>query len=505
MARSPLAKSLASAANSAVSGGLKVTSWGFKNISQWVDNDKTLEDFTYDEMNSSRSIRLLKVEDRDGPRLVCTLATFRLTNAPPYHALSYTWGDPFGLPNLEREAGIAQVAATLQQENYTGAPHKIVKCNGKRLRIGLNLFEALEQLSTSESSDLVPHQYIWADAICIDQRDAAEKDQQMLLMGEIYASAATVIVWLGKEQAKTAKAIEAITKLSKLQMSQLSTLQGKSLFLESTYQSLGIETIDVEDWYAFFGFNRRGWFNRVWVVQELFFAKNHIYVVGNLRVESNDIFKMGVLLKLSGWAADLEALLLPDLWSRIGDQAARPGAASEIYLMKQQAEQAGVLTPTNILMATRARLATNPLDHVFAMLNVIAVGLGVKTQDLPVKIDSSAKLDDVLQEATLMCMKHDKRLSILSARQEQSSRGMWQSKPSWVVDWTKRLSPMPLSILSRDRWTPCGSMRPELADSTVKNILKFRGIKLCTVTAVSEHGQRMGSIYTTSSVCSRRS
>jgi hypothetical protein len=223
----------------------------------------------------------------------------------------------------------------------------------------------------------------------------------MLLIGEIYASAATVIVWLGQEQTKTAKAIEAISKLSKLHMSQLPASQGRSLFFESTYQSLGIETVDVEGRYAFFGFNRRGWFNRVWVVQELFFAKNHVYVTGNRRVESNDMFKMGVLIILSGWAADLEAPLLPNLWSRIGDQAARPGASLEPYWMKQQAEQAGVLTPTNILMATRARLATNPLDHVFTMLNVIAVGLGVKTQDLLVEIYSSAKLDNVLQHTAV--------------------------------------------------------------------------------------------------------
>jgi Heterokaryon incompatibility protein (HET) len=44
---------------------------------------------------------------------------------------------------------------------------------------------------------------IWIDAICINQKDIGEKNVQVPLMGEIYASAACVIVWLGAGDALT--------------------------------------------------------------------------------------------------------------------------------------------------------------------------------------------------------------------------------------------------------------------------------------------------------------
>ncbi|KAI7165311.1 hypothetical protein KC349_g47 [Hortaea werneckii] len=39
---------------------------------------------------------------------------------------------------------------------------------------------------------------VWADGICINQADKAEKGQQVALMGEIYSNAREVLVWLGE-------------------------------------------------------------------------------------------------------------------------------------------------------------------------------------------------------------------------------------------------------------------------------------------------------------------
>jgi hypothetical protein len=40
--------------------------------------------------------------------------------------------------------------------------------------------------------------YLWIDALCIDQTNSTERASQVLLMGDIYSSAKRVIVWLGK-------------------------------------------------------------------------------------------------------------------------------------------------------------------------------------------------------------------------------------------------------------------------------------------------------------------
>ena len=40
--------------------------------------------------------------------------------------------------------------------------------------------------------------YFWIDAICIDQRNVAEKTEQVSRMEETYRNATTIAAWLGK-------------------------------------------------------------------------------------------------------------------------------------------------------------------------------------------------------------------------------------------------------------------------------------------------------------------
>lgn len=40
---------------------------------------------------------------------------------------------------------------------------------------------------------------LWIDALCINQQDAAEVNQQVLLMGDIYNLCRQTIVWLGPD------------------------------------------------------------------------------------------------------------------------------------------------------------------------------------------------------------------------------------------------------------------------------------------------------------------
>jgi hypothetical protein len=68
---------------------------------------------------------------------------------------------------------------------------------------------------------LVPHlleRYgklrIWIDGVCINQKDAAEKGVQVLMMGKIYSEAKKFIIWLGVETPETAEAIKEIPTLT---------------------------------------------------------------------------------------------------------------------------------------------------------------------------------------------------------------------------------------------------------------------------------------------------
>ncbi|KAK3352256.1 heterokaryon incompatibility protein-domain-containing protein [Lasiosphaeria hispida] len=68
-----------------------------------------------------------------------------------------------------------------------------ITLSGTSIRITQNLHDALLRLQHALTG------YLWVDALCINQADLAERDAQVLLMGEIHSCATCVVVWLGRE------------------------------------------------------------------------------------------------------------------------------------------------------------------------------------------------------------------------------------------------------------------------------------------------------------------
>jgi hypothetical protein len=53
---------------------------------------------------------------------------------------------------------------------------------------------------------------IWIDAICIDQSNTQERNQQVSMMGDVYGSATTVWVWLGPGTKDSDKAFKYVQR-----------------------------------------------------------------------------------------------------------------------------------------------------------------------------------------------------------------------------------------------------------------------------------------------------
>jgi hypothetical protein len=79
-------------------------------------------------------------------------------------------------------------------DDYTLDSHRTISVEGheKQLVITRNLFDALCALPES--------QYMWIDAVCINQENLDEKAVQLPLMGAIYSNAQHVAIWLGKDE-----------------------------------------------------------------------------------------------------------------------------------------------------------------------------------------------------------------------------------------------------------------------------------------------------------------
>jgi len=121
-------------------------------------------------LHGSKSIRLLTLlpsSSRDAS-LDIQLTVADLSDNPQYEALSYAWGDDMG--------------------------SAAVNCQGTVIPVTSNCESALRRLRYRDKP-----RTLWVDAICIDQtlRANDERNHQVRLMGEIYASAKQVILWFG--------------------------------------------------------------------------------------------------------------------------------------------------------------------------------------------------------------------------------------------------------------------------------------------------------------------
>ena len=112
-----------------------------------------------------RVLNLLPNAAFDSPVEV-QLVEVDLAGKPEYEALSYSWGD------VKNKVGII--------------------CHGLRLDVTINCALALQYLRHKDQT-----RTLWVDAICIDQTNVAERNQQVRIMGDVYEMAQRVLVWLG--------------------------------------------------------------------------------------------------------------------------------------------------------------------------------------------------------------------------------------------------------------------------------------------------------------------
>jgi hypothetical protein len=119
--------------------------------------------------NALTHIRLLEVlQGKVGQHVVCAMSVWPLDTAPPYDAISYTWGDP---------------TLTIP-----------VTINGQELIVRTNCEYVMQQWFTTRTS---VSRYIWVDAICIDQSNLKERGSQVTIMGELYRRSSQVLACVG--------------------------------------------------------------------------------------------------------------------------------------------------------------------------------------------------------------------------------------------------------------------------------------------------------------------
>ena len=184
-----------------------------------------------------KSIRLVTLEhgDASGP-IKCILQSHALDECPAYVALSYAWGT---------------------QQRYDK-----IRINGSSFPVGRNLWHFLHQMRTQRH-----HVTFWIDAISIDQANVFEQNHQVQMMREIYTQAYSVWIWLGEADHTTH------SDVAMRYLSRRAAWSGKDVDLKKFWNARKAKAVRE--------LFERGYWSRIWIVQEVLLAKEVSVLCGD--------------------------------------------------------------------------------------------------------------------------------------------------------------------------------------------------------------------------------
>lgn len=310
--------------------------------------------YTYRPLESASHIRVLELSSTEEPseHLKCRLHHTTVTDEHhAYVAISYAWGDP-----------------TLSK-----VP---IECDSLRALIPPSLHSALERLRKASPGI----QYVWADAICIDQSkdNQTEKALQVRMMDQIFASAQEVIVDLGLVDAEQRSTLQGLDRYQAIPIDQWSLCMGKSSVVESlkVLQKENIPGFALDFWPGCAKFMQRPWFTRVWIIQEFALARK-------VRIMIGEEFRDGMFLQhgLMRAAQHLHWLYLykrhypassdwlSDLWEPLWEITPALDALRQIVMLRSR--DPGLNWFCNLLsVSTVLFKATDARDKAYALLGM---------------------------------------------------------------------------------------------------------------------------------------
>lgn len=463
-----------------------VKSYISKSILNFYPNkDKEYEPYTYAPLPDEYSIRLLYIFPGDSPQIHCSLQSTSLRSHLPYNALSYTWGDP--------RTPLFQTIASAQYLRE----HRII-CDGRLFFVTENLWHALERLRSERSKTTrggVPYlqEYVWIDAICINQQDPVERSFQVKLMDQIYKGAQLVVAWLGKTDRYTERALRLVAQLSEI-------TQWSDNYLDQRDKHASLETkfpdLTPKDWESLAAFFHRAYFHRAWIFQEIILARHITFFWDSSTVLwetllrcSQYLFSTGAWLPLNAYVNRFSGL--PDRVARRATPIAGPfvAALAELKAEINHRTDTGAISYAFIVLVLgtgRGLLATDSRDHIYSRLGVVKsyinnCAAGEEAQlvinRLPIP-DYRKSVETVYIEFAEWLLDISQDLLVLSLVEDRTCRApqLLNKLPSWVPDQSVAIAPMSFRfICNSPQWNPAGPASAGIGAPIDGRLLAIRG------------------------------
>ncbi|KAK4692771.1 hypothetical protein P7C71_g4496, partial [Lecanoromycetidae sp. Uapishka_2] len=345
-------------------------------------NDTRL--FQYSPLNENHNeIRILTLLPGDfAADIHVLLETKQLRHDKPpfYEALSYVWGsteDPVTI--------------------------KVRKHGVRTLTVTQNLATALRHLRSDRKS-----RKLWADAICINQRDLKERSCQVKMMGDVYRLANRVVAWLGPELHQSTLGLRALDKLAShvdvdwVTSSVSWTSEAADMWWDKETRAACWEILD------------REWFDRLWVWQEIILANSRAILACGRESIQWQAFRKAIF-----------SLCHPFTSSRIDS-----GREDRMAHIRQMIGvlQYDLYAP---IKSTSYAKCLDPKDRIYALLSMSV--LNSQDRGLVIEPDYLNSTSQVYQDVVVAYIKHRCRLNVLASCELSDERPT--NMPSWVPNW----------------------------------------------------------------------
>ncbi|KAI1261497.1 heterokaryon incompatibility protein-domain-containing protein [Xylariaceae sp. FL1019] len=423
------------------------------------------------------SFRLLQIDrnatsDANHP-VACRLSVHHLAKCPPFIALSYAWNDP--------------------QACIGPASERKITLDGQLKAVTPNLLYALRHLASQQRDGGLD--LFWIDALCINQESIPERTAQVSIMHHIYRDATKVLVYLGPDLEHEAYTVREFFRALLQKYYNENDCRGTAdakkyatNFIHSDNESAlyneGLPPLEARIWKQVTKFWERAWFSRVWVQQEVAFAREVSYWCGSTEFTQEDLVQssrfngvsgLGETLMVVRWqmsGIDPEAINIHGRkvgCNAIGITSLQSWVEHEVVTEAEDTRQGcdrmtgpAVLTPdgklavpllrhfADSLFLTFNRDCSDPRDRIFALLVLMRQAAEAKQlAPLNLQADYTRSVAEVFTETTAYVIQQTRWLGMLSliypGRKLDDERDM----PSWVPDFCT-LPPSPLLMFKAE-------------------------------------------------------
>ena len=400
---------------------------------------EALSKYEYDHLQSKQHIRIMTIKPWLGTRndeepVRIRLEQLPVSKCPRYQALSYTWGQP-------------------QRSD------RVIVNDRFYINVTPNLLGALVHLRRKRSVT------IWIDAICINQEDIAERSSQVRLMAPIYWGAKKIIVWIDpgspskySDDAPCIVVCPPKGLWSKATDGQwVKTGEGERHILELPQYALQMF--------------QRPWFTRIWILQEIVYARRITILFGKREIEWDEALD---------WARSHQCRELDSRNTSVEEPVKFAMAMTTMMDDWRSRVQNGILNLPLSACAHESQFceSTDPKDKIFALLSI------ARDVSEHFDVDYTWSEAEICRRLTKHTIAQSNRLDIL--RCIDTRRTLWDmdATPSWVPNLFGdfRCDPLPSY---NDPITDSGDQKLGVAPLCNSTTLAVKCLKVLDVIQIS--------------------